>query len=150
MSFDSILSGPAEEPPARKASPPPPPIQKPPEPPAIAPAPVQQKSKQSTEKRRHTAQSDQYKDISPRPPTNGTSDKSSSTAGKSRKAFLDRENEKLQKNLERIDAMDHSDVEAPGFEQEWQRYVMKGKKRAREAEASEAQKRKVCLVFFFF
>lgn len=45
--------------------------------------------------------------------------------------------------MEKIDAMDKSDVEAPGFEDELARYVMKGKKRAINTEKYESRKRKV-------
>jgi DNA helicase INO80 len=51
--------------------------------------------------------------------------------------------ESVAKALERLEDLDKSDVEAPGFEHEWHQYANKGKKRIRELEHQESQKRKV-------
>lgn len=147
MSFASILSGPAEERPPRKTTPPLR-VNKVNEPLAIAPAPKVEKPKLSVSERRrqpvHLEPS--YNDISPRPSTNGVSTAKSAAPSnsKSRKSVSERENEKIAKAMDRIDSMDKRDLEAPGFEHEWARYSRKGKKRAREVEAVEARKRRVC------
>jgi DNA helicase INO80 len=145
MSFASILAEPAQERHPRKASPP---IQvhSTGEPPTVAPIPKiekYEKPKPAPEKRRQPTHHDTAynNDISPPLPANGVAPPNSS---KSRKTLSDRENERIIKALERIDAMEKSDVEAPGFEQDRERYILKGKKRALEAAASEFQKRKVC------
>ncbi|PGH15786.1 hypothetical protein AJ79_02166 [Helicocarpus griseus UAMH5409] len=145
MSFASILSGPAEERPARKATPPPR-ASKVNEPPAIAPAPKVEKPRQSTsERRRQPAHLEpSYNDISPRPSTNGVSltKTGAPSHSRSRKSVVERENDKIAKAMERIDSLDKRDLEAPGFEHEYARYIRKGKKRAREVEAIEARKRR--------
>jgi DNA helicase INO80 len=51
--------------------------------------------------------------------------------------------ESVAKALERLEDLDKSDVEAPGFEHEWHQYANKNKKRARDLEHQESQKRKV-------
>lgn len=52
------------------------------------------------------------------------------------------ENE-VQTELSKIDAMDHSDVEGPGFEAEKKEYVRRGMKRHADLAAAEFEKRKV-------
>ncbi|OAX80966.1 hypothetical protein ACJ72_04695 [Emergomyces africanus] len=145
MSFASILSGPAEERTPRKSTPPPR-ANKVNEPPAIAPAPKVEKPKPPvSERRRQPAHLEpSYNEISPRPSTNGVSTTKSAAPSnsRSRKSISDRENEKIAKAMNRIDSMDKHDLEAPGFELEWARYLRKGKKRAREVEAVEARKRR--------
>ena len=163
MSFASILSEPAVErtprkpspPPVKKQPPPPPPPSQPapaPEPTPIAPQPKvekekekeKEKAKPAPEKRRPAAKSSRQSNA------NGVSE--TKAAARSRRTLSDRENERINRAMEKIDAMDKSDVEAPGFEDEWQRYLMKGKKRVLNTKKLEAEKRKVCrhdfLIFF--
>ncbi|KAK2766040.1 putative DNA helicase ino80 [Arachnomyces sp. PD_36] len=152
MSFASILSEPAVERTPRKSTPPPPVKQQPPPPPPpppqpepaieptpIAPLPKPEKIKPAPEKRRSAHAKADSKSNSRQSNVNGTSDK---TSARTRRTLSDRENERINRAMEKIDAMDKSDVEAPGFEDEWERYIMKGKKRAINAEKLEAQKRK--------
>ncbi|EEH06085.1 DNA ATP-dependent helicase [Histoplasma capsulatum G186AR] len=146
MSFASILSAPTEERPPRKTTSPPR-VNKVNEPLTIAPAPKVEKPKQSSSERRrqlvHLEPS--YSDISPRPSTNGVSTTKSAaptTNSRSRKPVSDRENDRIVKAMDHIDSMDKRELEAPGFEIEWARYIRKGKKRAREVEAIEARKRR--------
>jgi DNA helicase INO80 len=150
MSFASILAEPAQERHTRKVSPSVQ-VHKAGDPPAVAPIPKVEKfekPKLAPEKRRQTTHYDtSHNEISPRLTANGVAQPSSS---KSRKTLSDRENERIIKALERIDAMDKSDVEAPGFEQDWERYILKGKKRARETATLEFQKRKVCPSYWPF
>ncbi|ODH26257.1 hypothetical protein ACO22_04713 [Paracoccidioides brasiliensis] len=145
MSFASILSTPAEERPPRKSTPPPR-VTKVSEPPAIAPAPKVEKPRSSaSERRRQQAQLEpSYNDNTSRPSTNGVSATRAiaPSNSKSRKSITERENEKIAKAMERIDSMDKRELEAPGYEHEWARYIRKGKKRAREVEAIEARKRR--------
>lgn len=155
MSFASILSEPAVErtprkstPPPVKQQPPPPPPPPPPQPsqpaPAptpIAPLPKPEKTKPAPEKRRSAQAKADTKGNSRQSNANGTSD--SKASARTRRTLSDRENERINRAMEKIDAMDKSDVEAPGFEDEWERYIMKGKKRTLNTEKLEAQKRKV-------
>ncbi|EEQ86916.1 DNA helicase INO80 [Blastomyces dermatitidis ER-3] len=145
MSFASILSGPTEERPPRKSTPPPQ-VSKVNERPAVAPAPKVEKPKQSgSERRRHPVHLEpSYNDISTRPSTNGVSATKSAapTNSRSKKSIAERESDKIAKAIDRIDSMDKSELDAPGFEHEWARYIRKGKKRAREVEAVEARKRR--------
>ncbi|KAK2742337.1 putative DNA helicase ino80 [Myotisia sp. PD_48] len=151
MSFASILSGPAEERP-RKVSSPPRHIQaneKPPLP-TIAPAPKPEKREPEPEKRRRSNQYDPaYADIAPKPPggsTNGMMFVKSAmpiVPPNKRRSTLERTSPaKHVGTLDSIDNLDKSDVEAPGYEEEWHRYVRKGKKRAKELEILDTQKRK--------
>lgn len=146
MSFASILSGPADETPVRKPSPP---VHKAraPEPPAIAPAPRPARLEPEPEKRRQPSSryDPAYSDIAPRPVSNGNAViKPSPQLLPLKPRKPERSNsEKLADAMARIEQIDKSDVEAPGFEDEWQRYKAKSRKRARESEATEAQKRKV-------
>ena len=145
MSFASILAEPAEERHPRKVSPPVQ-IHSTRELPTASSLPKSEKfekSKPSPEKRRQaTHYETAYGDMSPRPSVNGVA---THNPLKSRKTLSERENERIIKALERIDAADQSDIEAPGFEEDWERYIIKGKKRAREAAALDLQKRKVCI-----
>ena len=55
----------------------------------------------------------------------------------------DKENEKVKKEIARIDAMELSDIESPDWEIAKQRYLESSKKRQRDVEAAEDIKRKV-------
>ena len=57
----------------------------------------------------------------------------------------DKENEKVKKEMARIDAMDLSDIESPEWESDKQRYLESSQKRQRDVEAAEDIKRKVAL-----
>lgn len=147
MSFASILSEPAVERTPRKSTPPPVKQQQPPPPPQpqpaaeptpIAPLPKPEKTKPAPEKRRTKTDT---KSNSRQSNANGTAD--SKASARTRRTLSDRENERINRALEKIDAMDKSDVEAPGFQDELERYIMKGKKRSINTGKLEAQKRKV-------
>ena len=56
---------------------------------------------------------------------------------------LDKENEKVKKEMVRIDTMDLSDIDAPEWESAKQRYLATSQKRQRDVEAAEEVKRKV-------
>ncbi|EEP79476.1 potential DNA-dependent ATPase Ino80p [Uncinocarpus reesii 1704] len=155
MSFANILSGPADEPPPRRPSSP---LQayKSNALPPIAPTPKLEPEPYSEPEMRHrTSHFDPYNDMPHRPATNGMAPTKSSFAppppppllSKSRKVMNDYESQKVSdesiaRAMEQIEMLDNSDVEAPGFEQEWQRYMMKSTKRAREVDAAEGRKRK--------
>lgn len=55
----------------------------------------------------------------------------------------DKENEKVAKAMTEIDAMDLSDVDAPGFSREKEDFRRRSLKRVLEIENVEASKRKV-------
>lgn len=150
MSFASILSEPAVErtprkstPPPVKQEPPPPPPQPQPavEPTPIAPLPKPEKAKPAPEKRRQAQSKSDSKGASRQSNAYGTSE--SKASARTRRTLSDRENERINRALDKIDALDKSDVEAPGFEDEYERYIVKGKKRSINTEKLEAQKRKV-------
>ncbi|WEW56561.1 Putative DNA helicase ino80 [Emydomyces testavorans] len=154
MSFANILSGPADEPPPREPSPPPQ-TYKSSAPPPIAPTrKVEKEPVFQPERRRQSSHYDLAYSDGLRPPTNGFPSEKSAIApppppppAKSRKTIIDRENEKatpekIARALERLEAMETSDVEGPGFEKEWQHYIMKSRKRARDLDIVEGRKRK--------
>lgn len=152
MSFASILSEPAGEPSPRRSSPPPPPApinnHREPEPALAAPLPRLEK-KPSNEKRRRTLDLGPAPDNVPPQPflANGTMESSKPSAQprvvKVRRTLTERDLEAINKIVAEIDKAEKSDVEEPGFEREWERYVMKGRKRALDAERLEAKRRKV-------
>ncbi|KMP03125.1 ISWI chromatin-remodeling complex ATPase ISW2 [Coccidioides immitis RMSCC 2394] len=154
MSFANILSGPADEPPPRRSSPPPQTYKSSTLPP-IAPTPkVDKEPLSEPEKRRGSSHYETaYNEMPHRPAMNGFTPAKSPLAAmpsplsKSRKLVDEEEIDKISREniaraLEQIDALDNSDVEAPGFEQEWERYMAKSRKRARELDAIEGRKRK--------
>ena len=55
----------------------------------------------------------------------------------------DKENEKVKKEIARIDAMELSDIESPEWESAKKRYLESSQKRQRDVEAAEDIKRKV-------
>ena len=55
----------------------------------------------------------------------------------------DKENEKVRKEMDRIDAMELSDIESTEWESAKQRYLESSQKRQRDVEAAEDIKRKV-------
>lgn len=61
-----------------------------------------------------------------------------------RKTLSERDLEIINKISADIDNEEKSDMEAPGYEAEFERYVSKGKKRAMNTERNEGIKRKVC------
>lgn len=162
MSFASILSGPTEErsPPKKQSPPPglasvhsaapsvnaaslspPPPISAQPKVRDIEPAPtpssVRLEKKPSTDKRRRNMEKDQEgAGIS----ANGVDP---SKAPRPRKILSEKESEVVNKYMAEIDNAEKSDVEAPGFEKERERYLLKGKKRALDVERAEGLRRKV-------
>lgn len=158
MSFASILSGPAEERPPRRPSPPPAVA---PTPPSAPTFPTPQRSlkepelnsvsmfprlerKPSTEKQPRlfeqgpdlsgmssaSAANQVRTPIQPRPPV-------------PRKSLSHRDIENINKIMDDIEDADKSDVEGPGFEAEFERYVFKGKKRAATTQKVERHRCKV-------
>lgn len=78
--------------------------------------------------------------------TNGTVEPSRHVVppvGKIRLTMSDKENEKVAKAMAEIDAMDLSDVDAPGLSREKEDFRRRSSKRALEIENVEAGKRKV-------
>lgn len=63
--------------------------------------------------------------------------------GKIKLTMSDKENEKVAKAMAEIDAMDLSDVDAPGFSGEKEDFRRRNVKRVLEIENAEASKRKV-------
>lgn len=62
-----------------------------------------------------------------------------------RRVLTERDMEVINKITADIENEDKSDVEGPGFEDEYERYLSKGKKRALNTEWTEGIRRKVCL-----
>lgn len=148
MSFASILSEPAEERSSRRPSPPPANHYRDAERNPVAPFPRLEK-KPSAERRRRTLDDEPGNDDFPsHPPANGVSELAKAPAQprvvKARRTLSERELEVINKIVADIDNAEKSDVEAPGFEYEYERYIKKGKKRALESDIHEGQKRKVC------
>lgn len=61
-----------------------------------------------------------------------------------RKTLSQPDIEHINKIMNDIEDADKSDVEAPGFEADQERYVFRGKKRAMNTEKTEGQRSKVC------
>lgn len=62
---------------------------------------------------------------------------------KSRRTLTEKEMEVINKIMDDIDHAEKSDVEAPGFEGEFQRYLIKAQKRALDTDRDERLRRKV-------
>ncbi|KAL4734885.1 SNF2 family N-terminal domain-containing protein [Aspergillus similis] len=163
MSFASILSGPTEEqaPPKRQSSPPglatihsavpsvnaaslnpPLPASFHPKlgdiesvPPASAP---RLEKKPSADSRQRNPEKDLK---SAENPTNGVTEPPK-IIRPPRRIMSEKETEMVNKYMAEIDNAEKSDVEAPGFEQERERYILKGKKRALDVERAESIRRK--------
>ncbi|KAL3476121.1 SNF2 family N-terminal domain-containing protein [Aspergillus californicus] len=162
MSFASILSGPTEERSPKRLSPPPglsgapsaaPSINttslSPPPPSSITPLRIRElepappasssrsEKRLSTDRRRRNSEKDQK---GAEYPVNGVTEPPRIV--RPRKILSERETEVINKMMNDIDNADKSDVEAPGFEQEHERYISKGKKRASDIERAEGARRK--------
>ncbi|KAL4980233.1 SNF2 family N-terminal domain-containing protein [Aspergillus desertorum] len=162
MSFASILSGPTEEQAPPKRPSPPPGLASIPSavpsvnatslsPPAMAsshpevrdvelipPASASRlEKKSSADKRQRSTE----KDLSTEIPTNGVTEPPK-IIRPPRRIMSEKETEMVNKYMAEIDNADKSDVEAPGFEQERERYILKGKKRALAIERAESIRRK--------
>lgn len=168
MSFASILSGPTEEerPPPKRPSPPPPapvaPVAPPPPPfalteqkyrePEPAPPPLLPKLEEKPvvkERRKNVEQEPPVGNFLAPPSANGAAPELNKTppqprAPAPRRTLSERDLEIINKISADIDNEEKSDVEAPGYEAEFERYVSKGKKRAMNTERNEGIKRKVC------
>jgi chromatin-remodeling ATPase INO80 len=155
MSFASILSEPAEDLSPRRPS-----LPLPPAPPSItaekneaalpeptSPTPIDKKP--NNEKRRRIQDRDNgYEKTAPLS-ANGVVQSTKTVhqqrVAKSRRSPTEKDMEAINKVMAEIENSTKSDVESSGFENELERYVSKGKKRALETERTEAIKRKVCL-----
>lgn len=142
MSFASILSEPATERPPRRSSPPPIKLPRNPEPAPVAP--VSKPQKKLDRPRRVTDHEPWGEKLSASPAiANGLPEPIKPPPQprviKSRKALAERGTEAMNKVMPEVNT-DNSDVEEPGFEAEWERYVMKGKKRALDIDRQEAKK----------
>ncbi|EAW12534.1 chromatin-remodeling ATPase INO80 [Aspergillus clavatus NRRL 1] len=142
----------APVPAARKATPPPPtapvpvpaplPEIKEPEP-LPTPLPRLEKKPSAEKRRRNVDQESRASESLPVPPTNGVSEPAKvSRASNVRKTMSERDTEAINKIIAEIDNAEKSDVESPGFEAEYERYIAKGKKRALDAEKAESIRRK--------
>lgn len=173
MSFASILSGPAEErsPPKRQSPPPettPAPVTStpreatqlsPPPPPHVPPSHQKVKEqeqvlprlekKPSSEKRRRNAEQDNKAgEPSNGILSNGIPEPTKTTTQSwsflsPRKVLSERESETINKLMVEIDNAEKSDVEAPGFEEEYEQYKLQCKRRALHTLKEEGIKRKV-------
>ncbi|KKK22969.1 DNA helicase ino80 [Aspergillus rambellii] len=169
MSFASILSGPADEEhaPPKRASPPPATTPVPSAPASVAatslspppPAPVvptkakplepvtsapssRSEKKPASERRRRTTEKEHKVTESPAPTSaNGMSEPRTSRAP-TRRTLSERDTEIINKIMNEIDNAEKSDVEAPGFEKERERYLSKGMKRVLDYDQTESLKRK--------
>ena len=56
----------------------------------------------------------------------------------------DKENERVKKEIAKIDAMPLSPIELPEYEAEKQKHAKSSQKRQRDVETGEEAKRKVC------
>lgn len=144
MSFASILSAPADDLPRRSSAaappsahndhgasplpPPPPPLPSKPDHPDLALLP---------------SSSSQVPTLGVFHAANGTATPSKANAPARPHVLTPAENDQVNKEMERIDAVNASDVESSGWEREFARYQEKRKKRARQTEAFESNKRKV-------
>ncbi|KAF7630110.1 DNA helicase ino80 [Aspergillus flavus] len=172
MSFASILSGPAEErsPPKRQSPPPettPAPVTStpreatqlsPPPPPHVPPSHQKVKEqeqvlprlekKPSSEKRRRNAEQDNKAgEPSNGILSNGIPEPTKTTTQSwsflsPRKVLSERESETINKLMVEIDNAEKSDVEAPGFEEEYEQYKLQCKRRALHTLKEEGIKRK--------
>lgn len=159
MSFASILSGPAEEPSPKRSSPPPPPsasLAAPLPPPSIinerqdelrhAPAPLFPNLDKKLNVERRPALDNEPVGERPFHSVNGVSEPGNVTtqprAMKPRKMLTERDLEVINKIMNDIDNAEKSDVEAPGFEGERERYITKGKKRILDTAKAEDLRRK--------
>ena len=168
MSFASILSGPAEERPQKRPSPPP----------AVAPTPPVQAAPASLpgpqrnfrepelgsappfprlEKKPGLDKQPQAFDNGPGIGTFSAAPVPSQVAPPvqsrppvPRKTLTQRDLDNINKIMNDIENAENSDVEAPGFEAELERYNMKGKKRALNTARAETHKAKVCCIYFHF
>ena len=61
-------------------------------------------------------------------------------------SHTDKENERVLQAMAEIDAMEHSDLESPGWEGAKDKHLQMSRKRLLAVEESEQNKRKVCLV----
>lgn len=168
MSFASILSGPTEEerPPPKRSSPPPPapvaPVAPPPPPfalteqkfrepePAPPLLPKLEEKPVVKERRKNVEQEPPAGNFLAPPSANGAAATEfnktppQARAPAPRRTLSERDLEIINKISTDIDNEEKSDVEAPGYEAEFERYVSKGKKRAMNTERNEGIKRKVC------
>lgn len=146
MSFASILSGPAAPPPnrpnedkqSRYSS----------DSMKITPSPkVEEFGSQNGKRRRSPDQSPASKNQLHKVEVNGVrdvSDDDERPLKKPRRTLTEKENERVIKAVEKIDAMQQSDVEGVGFEEEREEYLQKTKKRTMNVKSLESEKRKVC------
>lgn len=66
------------------------------------------------------------------------------TSSKARPPTSDKENEKVKKEMAKIDAMELSDIDSPEWQEARQLHVLSSQKRQHDVEAAEDIKRKVC------
>ncbi|EYE93438.1 chromatin-remodeling ATPase INO80 [Aspergillus ruber CBS 135680] len=164
MSFASILSGPTEEErlPPKRSSPPPAqmaPVAPPPsfhiadqtpkelEPVPIHPMPRFEEKQPIRERRWNVEQEERLVgDLPVAPSANGDVPDIKKTSAPIRapapRKLTERDMEIINKITADIDNGEKSDVETPGFEVEYERYISKGKKRALNSEKAEGIKRK--------
>ncbi|KAL6229703.1 hypothetical protein BDW75DRAFT_224591 [Aspergillus navahoensis] len=163
MSFASILSGPTEEQaPTKRQSPPPglasihsavpsvnttslsppPPVSFHPKVRDIEPVSPASDSRLENNPNVDKCQRNTEKDLKcAGVPTNGVTEPPKFIRPP-RRIMSEKETEMVNKYIAEIDNAEKSDVEAPGFEQERERYILKGKKRALDIERAEGIRRK--------
>lgn len=146
MSFASILSEPTDEPAPRRSSPMPPP--------SLAPTPQHRQQETPSlprwENGRSSRAESQHRPLdssSSGSLWNGSSEvhhpNVEQRMPKPRRPLTAQDYEAINRACAEIDMGPKSDLDEPGFEEEYERYIIKGKKRAREILRQEAKRRKV-------
>jgi DNA helicase INO80 len=122
------------------------------EPEPISPAalPRLEKKPSAEKRRRNVEQEPKSAEALPVASTHGAFEPTKAARVSNRKTLTERDAEAINKIIAEIDNADKSDVESPGFEVEYGRYMVKSKKRALDAEKAEGIRRKVGLYFTSF
>ncbi|KAK9588200.1 putative DNA helicase ino80 [Aspergillus fumigatus] len=114
------------------------------EPEPISPAalPRLEKKPSAEKRRRNVEQEPKSAEALPVASTHGAFEPTKAARVSNRKTLTERDAEAINKIIAEIDNADKSDVESPGFEVEYGRYMVKSKKRALDAEKAEGIRRK--------
>jgi DNA helicase INO80 len=104
-----------------------------------------EKKPSAEKRRRNVEQEPKSAEVLPVASANGAFEPTKAARVPHRKTLTERDAETINKIIAEIDNADKSDVESPGFEPEYERYIVKSKKRALDAEKAEGIRRKVGL-----